>query len=83
MLGTSVGDIIGSAYEFNNYKSKDFQPLFHPKAKFTDDTVCTIAIADALPNQMHAARALKEWGCRYFESGGWGRGFFFGRHLMI
>jgi ADP-ribosyl-[dinitrogen reductase] hydrolase len=25
---------------------------------------------------MHAAHALKEWGCRYFESGGWGRGFF-------
>jgi ADP-ribosyl-[dinitrogen reductase] hydrolase len=50
MLGTIVGDIIGSAYAFNNHKSKDFQSLSHPKAKFTDDTVCTIAIADALPN---------------------------------
>jgi ADP-ribosylglycohydrolase len=76
MLGTIVGDIVGSAYEFNNYKAKDFQPLFHPNAKFTDDTVCTIAIADALLNQKHPAHALKEWGCRYAENGGWGRSFF-------
>ena len=48
MLGTIAGDIIGSAYEKANYRAKDFAPLFHPRARFTDDTVCTVAIADAL-----------------------------------
>ena len=50
MLGAIIGDIAGSVYEFNNYRAKDFQPFFHPKAFFTDDTVCTIAVADALVN---------------------------------
>ena len=31
MLGTIIGDIIGSAYEFSGYKGKTFSPLFHPK----------------------------------------------------
>ena len=48
MLGAIIGDIVGSVYEFNNYRAKDFQPFFHPKAFFTDDTVCTIAVAPAL-----------------------------------
>lgn len=43
MLGAIIGDIIGSVYEFNNFRSKDFEPLFHRKAFFTDDTVCTVA----------------------------------------
>lgn len=47
MLGAIVGDIVGSVYEWNNIKSKDF-PLFSEKCFFTDDTVMTIAIADAL-----------------------------------
>ena len=48
MIGAIIGDIVGSVYEFDNYKAKDFQPFFHPKAFITDDTVCTIAIADIL-----------------------------------
>ena len=49
MFGAILGDIIGSAYEFdaNNCKSKDF-PLFSRKSTFTDDTVMTLAVADAL-----------------------------------
>jgi ADP-ribosyl-[dinitrogen reductase] hydrolase len=39
MLGTIIGDIAGSAYEFANLRAKDFQPFFHPKARFTNDTV--------------------------------------------
>jgi ADP-ribosyl-[dinitrogen reductase] hydrolase len=46
MLGAITGDIIGSSYEFKNYKFRDFQPLFHKNSKFTDDTVCTVAIAE-------------------------------------
>ena len=43
MLGAICGDVIGSVYEFNNIKSKDFQ-LFGNKNRFTDDTVMTIAV---------------------------------------
>ena len=31
MLGAVIGDIVGSVYEFNNYRAKDFQPLFSRK----------------------------------------------------
>lgn len=75
MLGSIIGDIVGSVYEFNNYRAKDFAPFFHAKAAFTDDTVCTVAIADALIHQKCPARTLKEWGERYWSNGGWGRSF--------
>ena len=45
MLGAIIGDIVGSVYEFNNYRAKDFTPFFHRRAFYTDDTVCTIAVA--------------------------------------
>ena len=50
MLGAIIGDIVGSVYEFNNIKTKEF-PFFgdeyeHPF--FTDDTVMSLAIAMAL-----------------------------------
>ena len=49
MFGAILGDIIGSPYEFdrNNHKSTDF-PLFSDKSRFTDDTVMTCAVAQAL-----------------------------------
>lgn len=75
MLGAIIGDIVGSVYEFNNYRAKDFRPLFHPKAFFTDDTVCTIAVADALINDRDPAVSLREWGRRYWDNGGWGQRF--------
>ena len=75
MLGAIIGDIVGSVYEFNNFRSKDFEPLFHRKAFFTDDTVCTVAVADALVNNRHPAESLKDWGTKYWENGGWGRSF--------
>ncbi len=75
MLGAIIGNIVGSVYEFDNYRAKDFQPFFHRRAFFTDDTVCTVAVADALVNDRHPAEALKDWGTRYWENGGWGRSF--------
>lgn len=75
MLGTIIGDIVGSVYEFNNFKSKGFEPFFHERARFTDDTVCTVAIADALTGGIHPAVSLKAWGAKYWENGGWGRSF--------
>lgn len=47
MLGAIIGDIVGSKYEFNNHRSKDFQ-LMDYKCFITDDTVMTLAIAKAL-----------------------------------
>ncbi len=72
MLGAVIGDIVGSVYEWNNVRRKDFGPLFHPSAFYTDDTVCTIAVADALVSDRHPGEALKDWGLRYWDNGGWG-----------
>lgn len=47
MLGAIIGDIVGSRFEFNNHLSTDFE-LFHPDCSFTDDTICTVAVADWL-----------------------------------
>lgn len=47
MYGAILGDIIGSPYEFDRgNKTKEF-PLFSAASEFTDDTVMTIAVADA------------------------------------
>ena len=47
MLGAVFGDIVGSAYEWNNVKTKDF-PLKTPHTRYTDDTVMTLAVAQWL-----------------------------------
>jgi ADP-ribosylglycohydrolase len=47
MLGAIIGDIVGSVYEWDNIKTKDF-PLFREDCFFTDDTVMTVAVADAI-----------------------------------
>ena len=47
MIGAILGDIVGSIYEFDNIKTKDFE-LFGRDCIFTDDTIMTVAVADAL-----------------------------------
>lgn len=47
MWGAIIGDIVGSVYEFNNIRTKEFE-LFKPECFFTDDTVMTVAVAKAL-----------------------------------
>ena len=47
MIGTLIGDIIGSRFEFNNHRSEDFT-LFTEKSVVTDDTILSIATADCL-----------------------------------
>ncbi len=68
MLGAIIGDIAGSIYEHNSHKSKDF-PFFGPGADFTDDTVCTIAVADALLHGKPPGDTLYEWCTRYPKRG--------------
>jgi ADP-ribosylglycohydrolase len=64
MLGAIAGDIIGSIYEARPIKTKTF-PLFGPGVTFTDDTVCTVAIADALLSGGDPAASLRAYVRRY------------------
>lgn len=47
MIGAIAGDIIGSVYERHPIKTKDF-PLFDTRCRFTDDSVLTVAVANAI-----------------------------------
>jgi len=68
MLGAIFGDIVGSVYE-RNRKAKEGFPLFDRDSKFTDDTVLTIATADALLNEKDFRQAYLSWGRRYPGAG--------------
>lgn len=68
MLGAIAGDIIGSVFEWNNNKTVDFL-LFSPSSRFTDDTVLTVAVADAILNRKDYARTIWEYGRRYPHAG--------------
>ena len=76
MIGAIVGDIVGSRFEFDNIKSKDFE-LFHPDCRPTDDTVMTLAVGDALCEYRTAGgdlaeiavRKLRDWGLRNPQAG--------------
>ncbi|MBR0133297.1 MAG: ADP-ribosylglycohydrolase family protein [Lachnospiraceae bacterium] len=79
MLGAILGDMIGAPYEFDRSpKVKEF-PLFSSGTQFTDDSVMTIAVTDALINVKDGAddkeikRALvdsmQKWGHRYPNAG--------------
>ena len=70
ILGAIIGDIVGSIYEFDNHRSKVF-PLFGSNAEFTDDTVCTVALADALVRNADPAATLRAW-CRRYPGRGYG-----------
>jgi ADP-ribosylglycohydrolase len=60
MLGAIAGDIIGSIYEFDNIKTKQFE-LFAPNCFFTDDTVLTVAIADVILNGGDYTQSIKKY----------------------
>ena len=71
MLGGIVGDVVGSVYEWNNHRSKDF-PLFIEESSFTDDTVLTVALADSILNGVEGsdfAARMREYGRRYPNAG--------------
>jgi ADP-ribosylglycohydrolase len=73
MFGAIAGDVIGSVYEWNNIKSKQFE-LFQPACRFTDDTVLTVAVADALMSGDDLASTMRAYGARY-PNVGYGPGF--------
>ena len=79
MIGAIIGDIVGSRFEFDRGdKSKDFELLTRENC-FTDDTVMTVAVAEALMEagryageaEVKAAliRSMKKWGQKYRDAG--------------
>ena len=79
MLGAILGDMVGSPYEFDRGdKSRDFD-MWNPKVRFTDDSVMTIAVAEALmdvgaeapESQVKDAvvKSMQKWGRRYPGAG--------------
>ena len=68
MLGAIAGDVIGSVYEGRGPVRKDF-PLFDPRCEFTDDTVMTVAVAEAFRSSGNYAQHLRDWGVRYPNRG--------------
>ena len=83
MLGAFAGDIIGSIYEFNNIKTKDF-PLFSNSCFATDDSIMTAAVSNALINYLRSdktvdvhimlAKEMRRLG-NLFPNGGYGGSF--------
>ena len=82
MYGAILGDMIGAPYEFDRGdKTKDF-PLLSADSQFTDDTVMTIAVAEALLDTMGQSdeavraavvRSMQKWGRKYPNAGYGGR----------
>ncbi len=82
MYGALLGDIIGSPYEFDKgNKTKDF-PLFIPFSRYTDDSVMTVAVTEALLDTLGqdsekrkkaVVESMQKWGRRYPDAGYGGR----------
>ena len=75
MIGAIIGDIVGSRFEFRNHFSTEFE-LFTKECSFTDDTICTVAVADALLKGISFEESLLYWCRKYpFPKGAYGRSF--------
>lgn len=72
IIGAIAGDIIGSCYEFHNVNDYNFN-IFNSSSHFTDDTVLTIAVADAILHQKDFAKTIWEYGNEYPGRGYGGR----------
>lgn len=75
MLGAIIGDIVGSRFEFNPMNDYNFE-LFGESCAFTDDTICTIAVADAILRGLDYGESIHKW-CRKYPNpkGGYGGRF--------
>ena len=81
ICGAALGDIIGSPYEFDRGEKKKEFPLFSSESRYTDDTIMTVAVAEALIYALQAklsdADAIKKcivssmqhWGRKYSRAG--------------
>lgn len=88
MIGAVIGDVVGSKYEFDNIKTKDFEFLASD-CYFTDDTVLTMAVCEVLLEvskdmtddeiRSMMTRSIRKWGRKYPDES---YGIRFGRWLM-
>ncbi len=77
MIGAIIGDIAGSRFEFSAPPQPDFKLFTHDDdCSYTDDTICTVAIADAIMNHKSYQESLLSW-CRRYPNpvGGYGGKF--------
>jgi len=75
MLGAIIGDIVGSRWEFNPTNDYNFEWM-SDKNGFTDDTICTVAVADALLQGRDFGESIHDWCRRYpHPMGGYGGRF--------
>lgn len=75
MLGAIIGDIVGSRFEFNNTSDFNFE-LFTAECDYTDDTICTIAVADAILSGKPYEDAMLAWCRKYpYPMGSYGGSF--------
>ena len=68
MLGAVIGDLAGSIYEFeqiNNFHKVKINNIIEDNAFFSDDTILTIAVADAILNNVDYEKKLKEYAIEY------------------
>ena len=80
MIGAIIGDIVGSRFEWHNIKTKEFE-LFHRRCRPTDDSVMTLAVAQAILDSegdpaslsQNAVRHMQSLGRRYPDAGYGGR----------
>ncbi|MCD7730882.1 MAG: ADP-ribosylglycohydrolase family protein [Oscillospiraceae bacterium] len=66
MLGAIIGDIVGSRFECNNYRAKDFE-LFTDKCSPTDDSIMSLAVAKAILNSKPDHSDLSDAAVRYMQ----------------
>ena len=79
MFGAAFGDVAGSPYEFDRGNKSKYFEIFNPECEFTDDTVMTVAIAEALINAgsdatfediaVKSEEAMRRWGRKYIGAG--------------
>lgn len=75
MLGAIIGDIVGSRWEFNPTNDYNFEWLSKENG-YTDDTICTVAVADALLHGRDFGESIHDWCHRYpHPMGGYGGRF--------
>lgn len=72
MLGAIIGDVVGSRFEFRNYRATDFE-FMTSASQFTDDSVCTVAVADWINQgaKENLVEIMRYW-CQRYSNAGYG-----------
>lgn len=83
MIGAIIGDVVGSRFEFNNIKTKEFE-LITDRSEYTDDSVLTIAVMDILNSgdvsNENCVKTMQKW-ARKYPFAGYGSKFIFWKDM--